>query len=182
MTDYEIQEQAATYTIPDVTIDHVTADNFSDKVADMSLEEVKDVNGNVIGYYKDSVMSVTEPGQFSTSKKVQVFLVPEVDASSTPDNVIVNFKAMERQPGEKPHGFTHPQTALENAKAHFDVDKREEDMIVKHMWPLTVKLPKYAESYVIVAIDKYSAMLEISMHLGSVMKKKARKITHRKAS
>lgn len=96
MTDYEIQEQAATYTIPDVTIDHVTADNFSDKVADMSLEEVKDVNGNVVGYYKDTIMSVTEPGQFSQSYKTQVFMVPEVDASSTPDNVIINFKCMER--------------------------------------------------------------------------------------
>lgn len=96
MTDYEIQEQAASYTIPDVTIDHVTADNFSDKVADMSLEEVKDVNGNVVGYYKDTIMSVTEPGQFSQSYKTQVFMVPEVDASSTPDNVVINFKCMER--------------------------------------------------------------------------------------
>lgn len=96
MTDYEIQEQAASYTIPDVTIDHVTADNFSDKVADMSLEEVKDVNGNVVGYYKDTIMSVTEPGQFSQSYKTQVFMVPEVDPSSTQDNVIINFKCMKR--------------------------------------------------------------------------------------
>ena len=98
------------------------------------------------------------------------------------DLFLYDWRTRERQPGEKPHGFTHPQTALENAKAHFNVDKREEDMIVKHMWPLTVKLPKYAESYVIVAIDKYSAMLEISMHLGNVMKRKAKKITRRKAS
>lgn len=55
-------------------------------------------------------------------------------------------------------------------------------MIVKHMWPLTVKLPKYAESYVIVAIDKYSAAVEISVHLGRLMKSKAQKIRQRKAS
>ena len=141
MTDYEIQEQAATYTIPEVTIDHVTADNFSDKVADMSLEEVKDVNGNVIGYYKDSVMSVTEPGQFSTSQKVQVFLVPEVDASSTPDNVIVNFKAMERQPGENvlPGGQTiymNSNDALVTTMraAGYEVDPNLPPEIYNQLW------------------------------------------------
>lgn len=141
MTDYEIQEQAATYTIPDVTIDHVTADNFSDKVADMSLEEVKDVNGNVIGYYKDSVMSVTEPGQFSTSKKVQVFLVPQVDSSSTPDNVIVNFKAIERQPGENvlPGGQTiymNSNDALVTTMraAGYEVDPNLPPEIYNQLW------------------------------------------------
>ena len=68
----------------------------------------------------------------------------------------------------------HPKIALKNAKEHFDIDKREEDMIVKHMWPLTIKLPKYAESYVIVAIDKYAAMMELGVHLGHVIKAKAK--------
>lgn len=98
------------------------------------------------------------------------------------DLFLYDWRTKEKKPGEKPHGFTHPQIALENAKAHFDVAKREEDMIVKHMWPLTVKLPKYAESYVIVAIDKYSAALEISVHLGRLMKNKAKQIKNRKAS
>ena len=98
------------------------------------------------------------------------------------DLFLYDWRNVERKKGEKPHGMRHPQIALENAKAHFDVAKREEDMIVKHMWPLTVKLPKYAESYVIVAIDKYSAALEISMHVGRLMKNKAQKIRQRKAS
>lgn len=42
-------------------------------------------------------------------------------------------------------------------------------MIIKHMWPLTVKLPKYAESYVIVMIDKYAAMLEFGVHFKNVL-------------
>ena len=65
---------------------------------------------------------------------------------------------------------------LQYAKEHFDIDKREEDMIVKHMWPLTIRPPKYAESYVIVCIDKYAAMLEIGVHLGRKMKTKAQSI------
>lgn len=98
------------------------------------------------------------------------------------DLFLYDWRTTERKKGEKPHGMRHPQIALDNAKAHFEVDKREEDMIVKHMWPLTVKFPKYAESYVIVAIDKYSAALEISMHLGRLMKAKARQLKALKAS
>ena len=64
----------------------------------------------------------------------------------------------------------HPEIALKNAKEHFEIGKREEDMIVKHMWPLTIKFPKYAESYVIVIIDKYTAALEIGTHLGRKLK------------
>ena len=98
------------------------------------------------------------------------------------DLFLYDWRTTQRKRGEKPHGMRHPQIALENAKEHFTVDKREEYMIVKHMWPLTVKLPKYAESYVIVAIDKYSAAVEISMHVASLMKAKARKMKQNRLS
>ncbi len=98
------------------------------------------------------------------------------------DLFLYDWRTEHRKKGEKPHGMRHPQIALENAKAHFDVDKREEDMIVKHMWPLTVRLPVDAESYVILAIAKYSAAIEISVHLGRLMKNKARQLRQRKAS
>ena len=64
------------------------------------------------------------------------------------------------------HGFTHPHTALENANKFFDLNDLEKDIIVKHMWPLTVKLPKYKESFVVVFVDKYCASMEI-IKLGS---------------
>ncbi|URZ16081.1 HDIG domain-containing metalloprotein [Clostridium felsineum] len=59
------------------------------------------------------------------------------------------------------HGFTHPYTALRNANNFFDLSEKEQDIIVKHMWPLTLKLPKYKESFVVVFADKYCAILEI---------------------
>lgn len=58
------------------------------------------------------------------------------------------------------HGFRHPQIALQNAKEHFELNKREQDVIAKHMWPLTIKLPRYRESWIIVAMDKYCAVIE----------------------
>ena len=88
--------------------------------------------------------------------------------------VLYDWRDREKKKGEMPHGMTHPKVALNNAKQHFEIGKREEDMIVKHMWPLTLKFPKYAESYVIVCIDKYTAMLEIGSYLGQKMKEKAK--------
>jgi uncharacterized protein len=59
------------------------------------------------------------------------------------------------------HGFTHPYTALKNAKEHFPINKMEKDIIIKHMWPLTILLPRYKEAYVVSFVDKYIALLEI---------------------
>ena len=59
------------------------------------------------------------------------------------------------------HGFTHPYTALENATKYFQLNDLEKDIIVKHMWPLTIKLPKYKESFIVMLVDKYCAFSEI---------------------
>jgi uncharacterized protein len=36
----------------------------------------------------------------------------------------------------------------------------EKDIIEKHMWPLTLRLPRYKESYVVLMVDKYCALTE----------------------
>ena len=58
------------------------------------------------------------------------------------------------------HGYTHPKTALTNSLKLFDLNKKEQDIILKHMWPLTLKLPKYKEAYIITFVDKYCAIAE----------------------
>lgn len=59
------------------------------------------------------------------------------------------------------HGFTHPQTALDNASKEFSLTMIEKDIIFKHMWPLTFfRIPKYKESFVVCMIDKYCAIEE----------------------
>lgn len=85
------------------------------------------------------------------------------------DLFLYDWRDEPRERGELPHGFTHPRKALNNAKKHFELDKMEEDMILKHMFPLTVIPPKYAESYVIVMIDKYAALLEFGVHCKNVV-------------
>lgn len=58
------------------------------------------------------------------------------------------------------HAFTHPQTAYDNASKLFDLNEKEKDIIVKHMWPVTLALPKYKESYILTLVDKYCALNE----------------------
>ncbi len=59
------------------------------------------------------------------------------------------------------HGFNHPSTALRNARRHFRLNRREEDIILKHMWPMTVRWPRHLESLVVCMVDKYCATIEV---------------------
>ena len=65
------------------------------------------------------------------------------------------------------HGFTHPQRALENALKYFELTSKEKDIILKHMWPLTLRtIPRYKESFLVCFIDKYISSTEtIKYHL-----------------
>ena len=52
------------------------------------------------------------------------------------------------------HGLHHHRTAHKNAMSYFRLTPIEEDIILKHMWPLTIKLPRYRESYLVSLADK----------------------------
>lgn len=66
-----------------------------------------------------------------------------------------------RKPKKRLHGLIHPSIALNNANERFILNEIEKDIIKKHMWPLTLQLPKYKESYIVVLIDKYCSVMEI---------------------
>jgi uncharacterized membrane protein/HD superfamily phosphodiesterase len=60
----------------------------------------------------------------------------------------------------KYHGIEHPAIALTNARKHFSINEIEEDIIRKHMWPLTLVPPKYKESFIVSFADKYLSSKE----------------------
>ena len=64
----------------------------------------------------------------------------------------------------KLHGFYHPGTALRNAKKEYDISKRQEDIIKKHMWPLTLVPPMCREAWIVTCADKYCSTLE-TLHI-----------------
>ena len=50
--------------------------------------------------------------------------------------------------------FTHPKKAVEHAMEVYGINGREQDIIRSHMFPFTTSIPKYAESWVVVLVDK----------------------------
>lgn len=64
------------------------------------------------------------------------------------------------RPFFKKHGFAHAGEALENSRVYFPnlMNKRVEDIIKKHMFPLNIKPPMCREGWVITCVDKYVSM------------------------
>ncbi len=59
----------------------------------------------------------------------------------------------------KSHAFIHPEIALKNASNLVELNSKEKDIILKHMWPVTFfRFPKYKESFIITLTDKWSAL------------------------
>ncbi len=67
------------------------------------------------------------------------------------------------------HGFSHPKLALENANRDFELNHVEKDIIVKHMWPLTISPPRYLESFVVMLVDKYCTIMEMTKAASSYL-------------
>ena len=66
-----------------------------------------------------------------------------------------------RQPDRKGlHAFTHGKEACKNACKLFDLSEKEKDIIIKHMWPVTIAFPKSIEGFVLTLVDKYCAVSE----------------------
>lgn len=65
------------------------------------------------------------------------------------------------------HAAGHPKIALENAKNVCELNRVEEDIILKHMWLVTAAPPRYREGYIVTFVDKYCAVREITMSIFS---------------
>ena len=62
----------------------------------------------------------------------------------------------------RPHGFRHPAFATFNAKLlEPSLTKKEERIILRHMWPLTPLPPSSREGFIVTFSDKYCASMEM---------------------
>ena len=75
----------------------------------------------------------------------------------------------------KSHAWVHPRIAVRNARKLVNLNKKEEDIILKHMWGATIAPPKYKESYIVTielkivsfsVVRPYKATTNNSLFLG----------------
>lgn len=59
------------------------------------------------------------------------------------------------------HGFIHPRIAMEKAMKETTLNDIEKNIILRHMFPLTVVPPRYREAYIVCMMDKICAVSEL---------------------
>ncbi len=55
---------------------------------------------------------------------------------------------------------SHPKDAVYNASLYFDLNDKEIDIILTHMFPLNLQVPKYLESWIINMTDSVISIYE----------------------
>lgn len=58
------------------------------------------------------------------------------------------------------HAFHHGETACKNACKLFELSQKEKDIIIRHMWPVTLAFPNSIEGFILTFVDKYCALQE----------------------
>ncbi len=71
----------------------------------------------------------------------------------------------ENKPLFKKHGFVHAKEARDNAYKFFPnlMNDRVENIILRHMFPLNIKPPKYKEAWIVSLMDKKCSLNVIFM-------------------
>lgn len=62
------------------------------------------------------------------------------------------------------HGYNHSKIALDNANKHFNINKKIQNIVLSHMWPLNItKLPLSKEAWIVCLSDKICSIKETFM-------------------
>ncbi|WP_251547969.1 HD domain-containing protein [Limosilactobacillus caecicola] len=80
------------------------------------------------------------------------------------------------------HAFIHPRVALRNAEKITNLNAKERDIILKHMFGATLALPRYMESLIVSLVDDYEAEHEFFSPLRSRIEDRFHKQSVKKLS
>ncbi len=99
---------------------------------------------------------------YLTAKKLNLHVKEMVRGALLHDFFFYDWRIKGAKDTFLPHGFTHPFVSRKNAEKFFGhLTPIERDIIMKHMWPLTVVPPRYSESFLVSLIDKFVASKEL---------------------
>lgn len=84
--------------------------------------------------------------------------------SAAVGGILHDFVLMSRETYKQQSGkwwiLQHPECALRAAQAKYQLDATTQDIIQTHMFPLSLRFPRYKEAYLIAYWDKYCAIRE----------------------
>ena len=81
------------------------------------------------------------------------------------DLFLYDWHTHAKETGNYFHGYTHPRVAMENAVKYFDIPEKEQKIILRHMWPLTIVPPSSMAGMAIVYADKFCSLSEVGGHV-----------------
>jgi len=144
-------------------MENQTDDEFKeiigDIIANKKVQEMKKYrqHGNVDCFEHCYMVSY---GCYRVCKKLNLDYVSGARAGMLHDFYLYDWR--KKSQGHKPlHAFHHGLTAYKNASKEFTLNKREKDSIIKHMWPLIIIPPRYAEGFVLTLVDKCCTFKEM---------------------
>lgn len=79
------------------------------------------------------------------------------------DLFLYDWHTHTKRTGDHFHGLTHPDAAYKNAVKIYKLNKIEKDIILNHMWPVTIRrVPRTKEGWITTLTDKYCGACETS--------------------
>ena len=110
---------------------------------------------------------------YKLCKKLNLDYISAARAAMLHDFYFYNWRNKGVEGQKKFHLMRHPRIALTNAAELFELNDLEKDAILKHMWPVTIVPPKYAEGFIITFVDKFCAAREFFTQFKTKKKIKA---------
>lgn len=155
-----VQELEEEISIEDIQKDTEFLSLIDDLISNPSVQEMKKYRQHYDTSCYDHCLQVSYYS-YLICKKLDLDYRSAARGGMLHDLFLYNWRKSKREVKLNGlHAFVHPKIALYNSMKLFNLNEKEKDIIVKHMWPVTLSLPRFKESYVITFVDKYSAIKE----------------------
>ena len=122
------------------------------------MQEKSFIQHGSTSVYDHSVNVATTCLEFVDKFNIKVDKISLVKGALLHDYFLYDWH--DKESWHRLHGIRHPKFAKDNAKRDFGLNKKEENMILAHMFPLGIVIPRYKESIILCLIDKYCALKE----------------------
>lgn len=129
-----------------------------DLISNPTVQQMKDYRHHYTSSCYDHCVEVAY-WSYLVCKKCHLDYVSVARAGILHDLFLYDWRKSSREVDiDGLHAFAHPKIALKNASKLTSLNPKERDIILNHMWPVTFRLPKYKETFIITLMDKISAL------------------------